>query len=114
MKSLDGLNGRRVLYRWPDLVKYPEATVFFCEGEKDTDRLASLGHCATTVASGSWTPECVDALKGRHVFILEDNDEKSKKRAFAAATALHGVAAGLRIVQLSDRPFLNDNGPDVY
>ena len=54
IKDLDKLNGRRVLYRWPDLIKYPDATVFFNEGEKDADRLASLGHCATTVASGKW------------------------------------------------------------
>jgi hypothetical protein len=38
-KDLDELNGRRVLYRWPDLVKYPDATVFFNEGEKDADWL---------------------------------------------------------------------------
>jgi len=113
IKSLDELKGRRVLYRWPDLVKFPDATVFFCEGEKDADRLASLDHCATTVASGSWTPDCVAPLKGRHVFILEDNDDKGQKRALAAAKALHGVVASLRVVQLSDLPRLADNGPDV-
>ena len=46
---------QRVLYRLPDLLKYPDATIFVCEGEKDADRLASLGYCATTVASGKWT-----------------------------------------------------------
>ena len=48
---------RRVLYRWPELLKYPDATVFVCEGEKDADRVASLEHCATTVASGKWTDD---------------------------------------------------------
>jgi hypothetical protein len=43
---------RRVLYRLPDLIKYPDATIFVCEGEKEADRVASLGYCATTVASG--------------------------------------------------------------
>lgn len=113
IKDLDKLNGRRVLYRWPDLIKYPDATVFFNEGEKDADRLASLGHCATTVASGKWTPDCVEPLKDRHAFILEDNDIKGRKRALAAAKELHGVAASLRIVQLSNLPRLPDNGPDV-
>jgi hypothetical protein len=56
---------RRVLYRWPDLIKYPDATVFVCEGEKDADRIAALDHCATTVASGEWTSDCIKALAGR-------------------------------------------------
>ena len=46
-------------YRWPELLAHPDATVFVCEGEKDADRVASLGHCATTVASGKWTQECI-------------------------------------------------------
>ena len=57
---------RRVPYRWPDLQKYPDATIFICEGEKDANRVAILGHCATTcVAAGKWTAECVTALAGR-------------------------------------------------
>ncbi len=43
------LEDRRVLYRLPELLQYPDATVFVCEGKKDADRVASLGHCATTV-----------------------------------------------------------------
>ena len=43
----------------PELLQYPDATVFICEGEKDADRVASLGHCATTVAGGKWTDDCV-------------------------------------------------------
>jgi hypothetical protein len=43
---------RRVLYRLPDLMAFPDATVFVTEGEKDADRVASLGHCATAVAGG--------------------------------------------------------------
>src|SRR5262249_35010474 len=62
---------RRVLYRWPELLKYPDATVFVCEGEKDADRVASLEHCATTAAGGKWTDDCAKALAGRHVIILQ-------------------------------------------
>jgi hypothetical protein len=46
---------RRVLYRWSELAEFPDATVFVTEGEKDADRVASLGHCSTTVACGKWT-----------------------------------------------------------
>jgi len=45
---------RRVLYRLPELLKYPDATIVVTEGEEDADRVASLNHCATTVACGDW------------------------------------------------------------
>src|SRR5215210_3405001 len=45
--NLDGV--RRVLYRLPELLDAdPAAPVYIVEGEKDTDRLASLGLVATT------------------------------------------------------------------
>jgi hypothetical protein len=91
---------RRVLYRLPDLLKYPDATVFVCEGEKDADRVAKFAYCATTVASGKWTPECVAALKGRDVVIYEDNDDAGRKKALDAAILLNGVAKSVRIVRL--------------
>ena len=98
---------RRVLYRWPELLKYPDATVFVTEGEKDADRVASLGHCATTVAAGKWTADCVKALNGRDVIVLEDNDDAGRAKALAAAQALHGTAKTVRIVAL---PGLPDKG----
>jgi hypothetical protein len=95
------LNGtRRVLYRLRELLEYPDATVFFCEGEKDADRVASLKLCAATVAGGNWTDECVQALAGRDVMILEDNDDAGRKKAHNAATRLHGIAKTVRIVRL--------------
>jgi len=71
---------RLVVYRWPELIKYPDATIFITEGEKDADRVASLGHCATTVASGEWAADCVKALAGRDCLILEDNDDTERKK----------------------------------
>ena len=101
------LDDRRVLYRLPELLRYPDATVFVCEGEKDADRVASHGYCSTTVAAGKWTEECVRALAGRDVMILEDNDEPGRKKALAAAQALQGRAKTIRIVSL---PGLPDKG----
>jgi hypothetical protein len=103
------LDERRVLYRLPELLKYPDGTIFFCEGEKDADRLASLRHCATTVAAGSWTQESATALAGRNVIILQDNDEAGRKRTHEAAVQLSGVAQTLRVVLLPDLP----DGGDV-
>jgi RecA-family ATPase len=98
------LEKRRVLYRLPELLKYPYGTVFVCEGEKDADRVAELGHCATTVAHGLWTDECVEALAGHDVILLEDNDEAGCKKTLEAATVLHGKAKTVRVVLLPDLP----------
>jgi RecA-family ATPase len=100
--NLDGV--RRVLYRWPELLQWPDATVFVCEGEKDVDRLWSIDHCATGVASGVWTEDCIKALAERDVIILQDNDPPGRKKALTAAHALHGVAKSIRIVLLPDLP----------
>jgi RecA-family ATPase len=102
------LEQRRVPYRWPDLLKYPDGTVFFCEGEKDADRVAGLGYCATTVAAGKWTEECVTALAGRDVIILEDNDNAGRAKALATAHALHTTAKTIRIVSLPNLPDKGD------
>jgi hypothetical protein len=104
-RTFDGV--QRVIYRLPDFIKYPDGTAFICEGELDCDRVAELGHCATTVASGKWTKDCIEALAGRDVLLLEDNDEPGRKKAIEAATALHGMAKSIRIVRL---PGLPDKG----
>jgi hypothetical protein len=94
------LEDRRVLYRWPDLLRFPSATVFVTEGEKDANRLWSFGLCATTTAAGVWTAECVHALADRDVLILEDNDKPGCKKAQEVAGLLHPVAASVRVVRL--------------
>jgi hypothetical protein len=104
INNLESLDGKRVLYRWPELEKYPDASVFICEGEKDANRVAAPGHCATTVASGKWTDDCISPLKGRHVFIMEDNDKTGREKSQKAATALHGLAASVRVVRLPGLP----------
>jgi RecA-family ATPase len=102
------LDERRVLYRWPELLEFPDATVFITEGEKDADRVAQLNLCATTVAYGKWTNECVAALAGRDVVILQDNDEAGRKKALETAAALHGTARTIRVVELPDLPNRGD------
>jgi AAA domain len=93
---------RQVLYRLPEILQHPYGTVFVCEGEKDADRVATLGNCATTVAS--WTDDCIKALAGRDIIILQDDDQPGTKKALDAAQALHSVAKSIRIVLLPDLP----------
>jgi putative DNA primase/helicase len=106
--NLDGIE--RVPYRLPELLAAdPDALIFLPEGEKDVDRLASLGLVATTnpEGAGKWRNEYTAALKGRHVAILPDNDEEGRKHAEKVARALYGEAASVRVVAL---PGLPENG----
>lgn len=98
---------RRVPYRLPDLITYPDATIFVCEGEKDADNVSDLNLCATTVAAGSWTADCVQPLSGRNLIILQDNDVAGKVKAQKAAQLLSSVASSIRVVLL---PGLPDKG----
>jgi RecA-family ATPase len=94
-----------VLYRLPELLKFPNATVFLCEGEKDAERVATLDLTATTISgSTTWTPELAEPLRGRDVIVLVDNDAPGAAKAEKAALALHGVAASVRLVLLPDLP----------
>jgi Toprim-like len=94
---------RRVPYRLPELIAYPDANVALTEGEKDANRVASLGlaFCATTLSGGTkWTDDIVKLFAGREVFIIQDADEAGRKKAIEAAQALYGTAKSVRIVRL--------------
>jgi hypothetical protein len=103
--NLDGI--KPIPYRWQELLQFPEATVFVTEGEKDADAVAALDLCATTAAAGKWTGDTIQALAGRHVLILEDNDDAGRKKAIAAAILLHPVAANVKVIRL---PGLKEHG----
>jgi hypothetical protein len=103
--GLDGVG--RVSYRFPELLAANrDETVYVPEGEKDVDRLAKLGLVATTNAggAGNWREEYTAALKGRHVAILQDNDEAGREHAEKVARSLYGEAASLKVVLLPDLP----------
>jgi len=91
-----------VLYRLSELVKRASETVFICEGEKDVYSLEGLGLLATcnAMGAGKWRPEYSEALRGRSVAILPDNDQAGRKHAAAVVGALLSVAASVRIVEL--------------
>jgi DNA-binding transcriptional ArsR family regulator len=106
------LNGtRRVLYRLPELLAAaPDRTVAICEGEKDVDRLRSIGAIATTNAGGAskWRGEYNESLRGRKIVILPDNDNAGRKHAQEVAQSLNGIAASVKIVQLPGLPEKGD------
>lgn len=94
---------RRVLYQLPALLAAPlESTVFIPEGEKDVDRLYSAGLVATCNdgGAGKWSDEFNEFLRDRSIVILPDNDEPGRRHAEQIARSLHGIAAGVKIVNL--------------
>ena len=80
-------------------------TVYVCEGERTSDAVEALGLPATTSLGGpfqakksDWTP-----LKGKHVVILSDYDDKGWGYAREVAQLCLGVGAlSARIVMVPD------------
>jgi putative DNA primase/helicase len=94
---------RQVPYRLFELrANAAEDPVLIVEGEKDVDRLASLGFVATCNAGGAnkWPAELKSYFVGATVCILPDNDEAGRSHAENIAASLHGIAASVRIVLL--------------
>jgi hypothetical protein len=105
-----GLNGiKRVLYRLPELMRSADQ-VFITEGEKDADRLRSIGLTATTNTNGSngWRSEYAKPLRGRDAVIIPDNDTAGRKWGEAVEASLRGVAASVRVIELPDLPESGD------
>jgi len=101
-----------VLYRLPDVLQAVAdgRTIYVCEGEKDTDRLRSLGLCATTnpMGAGKWRPQYTECLCGADIVILPDNDAPGMKHAEQVARSLHGVADRVRVLLLPELPEKGD------
>ena len=80
-------------------------TVFLAEGEKDCLNLNRLGYNAASgedgAGPGKWRKEYTAELTGLSVVIFQDNDDVGKAYAQEIAAALHGVAASVRVVDLS-------------
>ncbi len=107
--NLQGLTP--VLYRLPELLAV-SGDVFIVEGEKDVDRLRTLGFTVTCnpMGAGKWRAEYNVALTGRNVVILADNDQAGRAHAEAVARSLDGVAASMKVLAL---PNLPTGGGDV-
>jgi hypothetical protein len=88
------------LYRAPAVAQ--AQAVIVCEGEKDADRLAGLGWgCAVTSCSGGarkWQDHHTEAVRGKHVCLLQDNDDAGRAHVLVVAKSILPVVASLRIV----------------
>lgn len=101
-----------VLFNLPDVLA--AQTVFVVEGEKCADQLndelirAKLHGptVATTNAGGAgkWRDSYSEALVGKYVVFLPDNDEPGEKHAAKACPSIAEHAGALKVLRLPDLP----------
>jgi putative DNA primase/helicase len=91
---------KTVLYNLPRL-KSAEL-VYVVEGEKDVDTLSRHDLAATCnpFGAGKWRAEYNESLRGKTVAILPDNDSPGRAHAESVATALHGIAREVLVINL--------------
>lgn len=102
---------RRVPYRLHELDSARDGHfVFIVEGEKDADRLASLGCVATCNdnGAGKWDESFARYFEGLHVAILPDNDGPGRAHAQNVAANVSTYAESIKIVELSGLPEKGD------
>jgi hypothetical protein len=98
----------RVPYRWPELAiemkAYPNAPIFYTEGEKDCDNVRALGLFATCVAGSVWTPEIAAVLKGPRYCLSRRQRQAGPRKGSKAGQALHGIANSIRVASFAELP----------
>lgn len=82
----------------------PEAFVYYCEGEADALNVKALGLVGTTSPEGAGVKNLprsrFEALRGRHVVLLPDNDKPGREYMERVAELLRDVAASVRTLNL--------------
>lgn len=99
---------RRVLYHLPELQDV--STIYVCEGEKDADRLWSLGLPATTnpQGAGKWLGEYNQTFAQKHAVVLLDNDQAGEKHGQEVNRNLMPVAITVKNIRFPDLPNKGD------
>jgi putative DNA primase/helicase len=107
-----GVKGVRLVpYNLPAIKAAAPGTICFStEGEKDCERLSSLGLLATcnVGGAGKWRDAYSDHLAGLHLVVLSDNDTAGRKHAQQVATSARGKAASVKIVEFPSLPTKGD------
>ena len=98
-------SGRRVPYRWPELVGH--TTIYIVEGEKDADALWALGLPATCNlgGAGKWAikeTKCLTEIGIERVIVLPDNDSPGVNHAQEVAARMKAAHIACSVVLLPD------------
>jgi len=99
---------RRILYRLPEVGKAQE--IIIVEGEKDADTLAVMGFTGTTSPMGAkkWRDEYNDALKGKDIILIPDNDQEGRQHMMQVGASLKGTVKSLKLLDLPGLPSKGD------
>ena len=104
-----------VLYHLPQVLQAVRdgKLIYLCEGEKDVENLqwflgTSAAATCNPMGAGKWRRHYGEWLRDAYVVILPDNDDVGKEHAATVADALHGIAASLKVVELSGVPEKGD------
>jgi hypothetical protein len=101
-----------ILYRLPEVIEAIALghEIICVEGEKDVDRLWSIGIPATCNAHGAaepgkqpkWKPEHSKQLAGAPIVVMPDHDDAGYAHADATCECSHGVAKRVRRLALHE------------
>ena len=99
--SNPGLHKRPApLFNLPGILSSSGA-VYIVEGEKDAQTLQGMGLTATTApngASAKWQAHYNDALAGRDIVIVTDNDDPGRKYGRTVAKGVQDAAASVKVI----------------
>jgi putative DNA primase/helicase len=92
----------RILYQLPAIrwAREHGAVIYVVEGEKDVDRLVSMGLVATTcvTGAGSWLPHYAQEFEGCSVIVIADNDEVGRAHGRAVFASIETYAVTVALV----------------
>lgn len=108
--------GADLIYRLPQVLaalRKPGFTpnIWLPEGEKDCNRLWSLGYPATTnpQGAGKWTAAHAAWLHGADVIVVADRDEAGERHARAVVGTLIPIARSIEVRQAAEGKDVSDH-----
>ena len=98
-----------LLYCLPEVMG--ASTVIICEGERKADVVRSwgfVGTCFDSGANSNITPAMIEALTGKEIVILPDNDGSGIIYRDKIIKAIQGKASSIKVVELPGLPEKGD------
>jgi 5S rRNA maturation endonuclease (ribonuclease M5) len=101
IKNIDGV--RRVLYHLSTILAAQQVIVV--EGEKDADTVTAQGFVSTTNfdGAGKWLAEYSEALRGKDVIVMADNDKDGDIHRPLVGSQLLGIARSVRVAKVPEQ-----------